>query len=294
MNRKSIVATMMLILVAAGLLVPLSQSVNAEAQQDNGLNAYGGDHDKNHDGFTIQNIICDNSIVNVNGDVNGADTPQTQETPQTQDTPQTLDFMGLIKPIDALQTEDTPQTQDTQTQETPQTQHSMGLLEPKEVTHEQTETDSANIPTGNRFRDGNSIAKDLLCLNQNNNNNGQNGEPTPPPIHLEGCEGCFITLVSGSATNANALISLLETQGIQITLGAQNPVFHSLINLCTFLDVFAFNDARVQSAVTQIIQQLENGAVLPDGTVIQANFTPAQETAFLECLKEALNPPSTG
>ena len=223
MNRKSIVATMMLILVAAGLLVPLSQSVNAEAQQDNGLNAYGGDHDKNHDGFTIQNIICDNSIVNVNGDVNGADTPQTQETPQTQDTPQTLDFMGLIKPIDALQTEDTPQTQDTQTEETLQTRHSMGLLEPKEVTNEQTETDSANKPTGNRFRDGNSIAKDLLCLNQNNNNNGQNGEPTPPPIHIEGCEGCFITLVSGSATNANALISLLKTQGIPITLGARNP-----------------------------------------------------------------------
>ncbi len=123
---------------------------------------------------------------------------------------------------------------------------------------------------------------------------GNGTTPTPPPIQIEGCEGCFITLVSGSATNANALISLLETQGITVTLGAQGPNFHSLINLCTFLDVFAFNDARVQSAVTQIIQQLENGAGLPDGTVIQANFTPEEETAFLECLKEALNPPSTG
>ena len=281
MNRKSIMATIMLALVVTGL-VPLSQSMNVQAEKNNGPNAYGRGHDKNHDGFTIQNINCDNRIINVNGDVNGPDTPQTQN-------PQTLDFMGLLKP------NDTPQTQDTtQTQVTPQTQHSMGLLEPKEVTNKQTETDSANIPTGNRFRDGNSIAKDLLCLNQNNNNNGQNGEPTPPPIHIEGCEGCFITLVSGSETNANALISLLETQGITITLGLQPQTFHHLVTLCDFLDIAANTEDRMASAVTQIIQQLENGAVLPDGTVIQANFTPEQEAAFEDCLNAALNPPSTG
>jgi hypothetical protein len=129
---------------------------------------------------------------------------------------------------------------------------------------------------------------------ENNNNNGQNGEPTPP-IEISGCEGCFITLVSGSDQNANALIQTLKTPGITVTLGAQVQTFHHLINLCTFLDIFAFDDARVQSAVMQIIQQLKNGVQLPDGTLVPgAVFTQQEEADFLECLKEALNPPSTG
>ena len=55
MNRKSIMVTIMLALVVTGL-VGLSQSMNVQAEKYNGPNAYGSAHDKNHDGFTIQNI----------------------------------------------------------------------------------------------------------------------------------------------------------------------------------------------------------------------------------------------
>ena len=268
MNRKSIVATIMLALVVTGL-VPLSQSMNVQAQTYHGLDGHtsAADH---REGNTILKIKCDNRIINVNGDVNGADTPQIQN-PQTQN-PQTLDFMGLLEHNEQTETD----SANTPTGNGFGDGNNMGLLEP----NEQTETDSANTPTGNGFGDGSSIAKDLLCLNQNNNNNGQNGEepPTPPPVVISGCEGCFIDAVVNSANpEANAaklLLKLNSDSGIAITIG-NVFIVHSLFELCRVIDR-ALVGSQVDAAVQSVIDQA------------QLDLT-AQEIATLkQCVRDAV------
>jgi hypothetical protein len=121
------------------------------------------------------------------------------------------------------------------------------------IGNDNTDDDTIQKQKCQQFSDAFNAALDLDCPILNNSQQ-QQGE-TPPPIEIEGCEGCFIDAVSGDPTNAQKLLLKLNSDaGIAITIGSRVQIVHSLVELCLFLDT-AITRGQVDSAINQVITQ---------------------------------------
>jgi hypothetical protein len=139
---------------------------------------------------------------------------------------------------------------------------------------------------GSYGRDGQSGSDNdfkFVCINNNNNTAVVEVEEPIPPVNqtidIERCEGCFIAAGVADQQFLVALFAALNGPGIAITLGANVHIANSLFELCFILDTFAFNEARLDSALTQINQQTGN------------NLNAAEIQTLKQCLAEELGIP---